>query len=308
MGSEDANPAEQKMQLDALAYWMRLAAQHPESSVKTVEMHDLMDHVPLDKVWYRNKVPGFRVMDKSELPADAKLGVAYQSIIVTPHTFLPWIRKRLEASGVVFKRATVRSVADLKGMGHDVLINASGSGPKTLTDIKDDSMVLVRGQTCLVKSSYDKIYIRRGDDYTYHLPRGDGTAILGGIKDEGQSEAIFEESVKKDVSTAISFQPASLLFVESNLSMQIVRRVHENLPHVFPSPDPKDFQVVRDLVGIRPSREGGVRVESQIMDGQHVIHAYGVAGAGYVYGWGLAKAAVELLNQHLYQMPASAKL
>jgi glycine/D-amino acid oxidase-like deaminating enzyme len=202
MGSEDASPSAQKMQLDSLAYWMRLAGQYPESSVKMAEMHDLMDHVPLEKVWYRNMVPGFRVMDKSEIPADAKLGVAYQSIIVTPHTFLPWIRKRLESSGVIFKKSTVRSLADLKGMGHDFLINASGGGPKTLTDIKDDSMISVRGQTCLVKSDYDKVYIRRGDDYTYHLPRGDGTAILGGIKDEGQSEAIFEESVKRDVSHA----------------------------------------------------------------------------------------------------------
>lgn len=200
LGMDGSNPSEQKMQLDSLAYWLKLAALHPDSSVKSVEMHDVMDHTPLDLVWYRNKVPNFRLLTKEELPADAKLGVSYQSIVLTPAAFLPWMRQRLEANGVVFRRASVRSLADLKSMGHDILINASGSGPKNLSDIKDPNMVFVRGQTCLVKSDFDKAWIRRGDHYTYHLPRGDGTAVLGGIKENGKSEVVFQENVKRDVS------------------------------------------------------------------------------------------------------------
>lgn len=201
LGMADSSPAEQQMQLDALAYWLQLAERHPESSVRKVEMIDVMDHIPLEKVWYRNRVPDFRLLPKEELPSDAKFGVAYQSIILTPVEFLPWMRKRLEASGVKFERASVRSLGVLKGMGHDVLINASGDGPKYMTDIKDPNMVSVRGQTCLVKSDFDKAWIRRGDEYTYHLPRGDGTAVLGGIKEPGITDTKVNQSTKKDVSS-----------------------------------------------------------------------------------------------------------
>ena len=200
LGMADSSPAEQKMQLDSLASWWQLAAQHPESSVKRVEMHDVMDHIPLEKVWYRNKVPQFRLMTKEELPHDAKFGVSYGSIILTPTAFLPWMRNRLEAAGVKFQRGVVRSLADLKGMGHDVLINASGDGPKHLTDVQDQNVVYVRGQTVLAKTKYPVAWIRRGDDYTYHLARGDGTAVLGGIKEPGETDTTVSEDTKRDVS------------------------------------------------------------------------------------------------------------
>lgn len=66
--------------------------------------------------------------------------------------------------------------------------------------------------------------------------------------------------------------------------------------------------MVRDLVGIRPYREGGVRLEPQTMDGRYVLHAYGVGGGGYVFSWGLAKAVVDLVNEHQYKLPVASKL
>lgn len=101
--------------------------------------------------------------------------------------FLPWLRKQLEETGVTFKRANVESLADLKGMGHEVLINASGWGARFLKDVADQEVEQVRGQTVLVKTDYNKLFIRRGKDYTYILPRGDGTAVLGGVKQYGDT-------------------------------------------------------------------------------------------------------------------------
>jgi glycine/D-amino acid oxidase-like deaminating enzyme len=45
----------------------------------------------------------------------------------------------------------------------------------------------IRGQTVLVKTPHDKIFMRHGNDYTYVIPRLDGTAILGGIKQVDQT-------------------------------------------------------------------------------------------------------------------------
>jgi len=43
-----------------------------------------------------------------------------------------------------------------------------------------------------------------------------------------------------------------------------------------------DFDVLILQCGLRPSREGGPRVESELVDGVFaVVHSYGHAGAGY---------------------------
>jgi D-amino-acid oxidase len=78
----------------------------------------------------------------------------------------------------------LKSLADASHLGHDVLINASGAGPKDLEDVKEQNMQLFRGQVMLIKSDFKKIMMRdTGDEYTYIIPRLDGTAIIGGIRD-----------------------------------------------------------------------------------------------------------------------------
>lgn len=105
-----------------------------------------------------------------------------KTIVLTPAVFLPWMAKKLRESGVTFMRKSVDSLAELKGHGHDVLVNATGCGSKFLRDVADGALQEVRGQTILVKTGFDKIVMRHGKDYTYVIPRLDGTAILGGIK------------------------------------------------------------------------------------------------------------------------------
>ncbi|KAL1986075.1 hypothetical protein VTN96DRAFT_6972 [Rasamsonia emersonii] len=274
-GMDGSNEREQQMQLNALAVWWKLALTDPDSSVRRVEMTELRDSGSLDQIWYRNKVPDFQVLPQEDLPAGAAVGVRYRTIVLTPMTFLPWMRAKLEANGVKFKRAHVRSLADLSGLGHDVLINAAGIGPRRLTDVMDQKVQEVRGQTVLVKSDYDKLFIRRGKDYTYVFARQDGTAVIGGIKQFG------------NVDTK----------VDSELRADIFRRVHENLPQDFPSADPKDYTIVRDIVGIRPQRDGGVRVEKEIINGQKVVHAYGTEGGGYVFSFGIGREVARLVDE-----------
>lgn len=282
LGMLNSSEADQKIQLDALAYWWRLSQRNPEAGVRRLKMIDIFDDGAPSKAWYSNKVPNFRLLNKDELPEGAAFGVTYGSIIVTPKIFLPWLRERLEAVGVKFVRASVNSLGELRDMGHDILINAAGNGPKYLADVTDEKVVEVRGQTVLVRSPSLTAWVRRGKDYTYHLPRGDGTAILGGIKDYGSTARGVSEDQKKD----------------------ILRRIHEGLPQHFPSADPTNFEIVRDLVGIRPQRNGGVRLAKEVIDGQKVVHAYGVEAGGYVCSWGLAKEVAKLVNEFEFSQPS----
>jgi D-amino-acid oxidase len=200
LGLDGSNEREQKMQLDSFAVLWSLAMSNPESSIKRIEMLDFHDDKSIDEIWYREKMPGFRVLPENELPKGVKLGMSYKTVVLTPEVFLPWLRRRLEASGVVFKRLSLDSLAEVKSQGQDIVINASGWGSKFLGDIQDQNVQLVRGQTVHVRSNYDKIYMRHGKDYTYAISRLDGTCILGGIKQYDQTDPKLDLDLQQDVS------------------------------------------------------------------------------------------------------------
>lgn len=198
-------PREQKMQLDSLAYCLKLAKTNPESSVRSAELTDLHDLgvEEAEELWYHDRVPGFQVLDPAEFPGDHKAAVAvkYTSFVLTPSIFLIWLRCRLEAAGVRFQRiSTIQSLDEIAHLGHDVLINASGLASLTLTDVRDKSVIMDRTYTTLVKSDYDKIFVRRSaTEYTYIFGRHDGTAVLGGISEPVDSESRSTASTRADV-------------------------------------------------------------------------------------------------------------
>lgn len=59
------------------------------------------------------------------------------------------------------------------------------------------------------------------------------------------------------------------------------------------------FDVIRDIVGRRPAREGGVRIEAEkVADDRFVVHAYGAGGRGYELSWGIAGDVVKLMREN----------
>ncbi|KAK3356881.1 FAD dependent oxidoreductase-like protein [Lasiosphaeria hispida] len=276
------SPREQQMQLDALAYYRRLAASHPESGVRRAELTDLHDvgAESAEELWFRGRVPDFR--EQVEVGGKGGLGVSYGSAVLDPAVFLPWMRKQLEAEGVRFTRiGTVGALAELGYLGHDVLINASGLASRTLKDVGDDEVVMDRTYTTLVKSEYQAALIRRGAaEYSYYFGRGDGTAVLGGISEPVEGEVRSTASVRAD----------------------LIRRAHENLPDFFPSSKPEDYTFIRDFVGIRPLRPASVRVEKEVIGGQKVIHAYGTTIGGYMFSFGLGREVARLLDEYVFEL------
>ena len=70
------------------------------------------------------------------------------------------------------------------------------------------------------------------------------------------------------------------------------------------------MKVLGDIVGRRPAREGGMRVETEGVSlevarnrteekKRVVVHAYGAGGRGYELSWGVAQEAVGLIEAHL---------
>ncbi|EED21154.1 D-amino acid oxidase, putative [Talaromyces stipitatus ATCC 10500] len=234
------------MQAEAFAYLWSIAHNNPESSV--IEMVDIQDETPLEKIWYRGLMPDVN-----------------KSLVLNPHVFLLWLRKNIEDSGVKFVRREINSLSELRDEGHDVLVNATGFGSKFLHDVADNDVQLIRGQTHLVKTDHNKIFMRHGQDYTYIIPRLDGTAILGGIKQVGETYTHVDEEIKKDVRSASQILARMQMTTKSSV-----------------------------ITLIRPGRPSGVRVEFEQLGDQKVVHAYGTGGGGYVFQLRRGKGCCEL--------------
>ncbi|KAK4245692.1 FAD dependent oxidoreductase [Corynascus novoguineensis] len=284
------SPREQAMQLAALEHLRTLAAaEHGDDGpgVRRVELTDCfpagvraLDDSP-GAVWYRGRVPEFEVVEEGG-EADGEGGgavVRYGSVVVTPAVFLVWLRRQLEEAGVQFVRVEeVKALGELAYLGHDVLVNASGLASLALEDVKDDQVVMDRTWVTVVRSEYQDAFVRRGNGvYTYIFGRGDGTAVVGGVSEPVTDKMKSKEEVHED----------------------LFRRAHENLPQHFPSAAAADYDIFEDLVGIRPLRPAGVRVEKERIAGQKVVHAYGTTIGGYIHSFGLAKEVARLVEESL---------
>ena len=57
------------------------------------------------------------------------------------------------------------------------------------------------------------------------------------------------------------------------------------------------FDVIRDIVGRRPAREGGMRIEAEkVGQGRVVVHAYGAGGRGFELSWGVAGDVLDIVQ------------
>ncbi len=83
-------------------------------------------------------------------------------------------------------------------------------------------------------------------------------------------------------------------------SLEIRNALLENAAKMFPAILNKDgkFEVIKDVVGRRPARHGGLRVEAELFaKNRTIIHAYGAAGSGYELSWGVGGEVVKLARE-----------
>ncbi|KAH6678562.1 FAD dependent oxidoreductase [Halenospora varia] len=261
------NKLHQQMQITCFKFYQQLAKSDPSSGVKVFPMTEYFDTESDDsKVWYKTLMPSYRIIPKSELPKGITFGIKYDSLGMNPEFLLPWLKKELDARGVKFIRKEVRSVEEVRGLtGARIVVNASGVGARELAG--DEAVGPVRGQTMFVKTDFNELVMLEGTEYTYVIPRaGSGGVIMGGIK----TDRLDAE-------------------VDTELRPDILRRVNRITGGAF-----EDVRIseVKDIVGFRPGRKGGLRVERE----GDVVHAYGIEGAGYIYSFGVAERVKKLIQ------------
>lgn len=247
---------------------LSLYATHAADSTTTILIKEYYDDRDDESsIWYKDLFPDFESLPKNALPPLSRIGFKYTGQVVNPTFFLPWLSSELTRRGVRFIRRTIESLHQARVLlGTPVIVNASGLGAAELA--QDEKVYAVRGQTMFVKSSFNHVVLFQGSEYTYVIPRTySGGVILGGV------------SQSRSVSTA----------VDPHTKTDILRRVNQLTNGAFSWVDP-ERDVVKDIVGFRPYREGGIRVERD----NDIIHAYGAGALGYLYCFGMAEKVRDL--------------
>jgi D-amino-acid oxidase len=83
---------------------------------------------------------------------------------------------------------------------------------------------------------------------------------------------------------------------DPNTAVQIMRRAVQANSELTSGKGVEHLEIIRHGVGLRPGREGGVRLQKQKIAGTWVVHNYGHAGWGYQGSYGCAEDVVALVN------------
>ncbi|OAQ76579.1 FAD dependent oxidoreductase superfamily protein [Purpureocillium lilacinum] len=215
---------------------------------------------------------GFRKHAPEELPEGVALGFEYRTWCVNPMVYCMFLLRQFCLGGgttatmelrhphEVFAAAPFRSAA--------AVVNCSGVG------FGDPAVFPTRGQTCVVSNGVSATVTRQNKDgsWTFAVPRGfDGGTVIGGTKEPDDWDPEPSPEVRA----------------------QLLDRFAATYPAVLAD---GPYRVVRDIVGRRPTRRGGMRLEAEELGRRRVVHAYGLGGRGYELSWGVAEAVLALLK------------
>ncbi|KAJ9491287.1 hypothetical protein VN97_g1973 [Penicillium thymicola] len=258
---------------------LKMAQDGPEAGVSIVNAREYLEQTPApdSAIWGKTVVAKFRKMSPGEYPPNFHCAWAYETPVTDPTRHMPYLKKQVESLGGRFIRQRVESLQELYEMFPEsrVFINASGWGSKTLTDVQDDNCFPERGQNVfLATDQCHTLYFRNGKEYTYVIPRPlSNGVVLGGVKQQG------------------NLSPE----VDMDIAWDEIARAHRLAPEIVPAQPAADK--VSYIIGIRPSRKGGFRLESERKGNRVVLSAYGFGGGGFAFSYGIADALVKMVER-----------
>jgi len=165
------------------------------------------------------------------------------------------------------------------------VVNCTGLSAGKLGGVEDQKVYPARGQIVVVRNDPCIMTSVSGTDdgsdeatYIMHRAAGGG-CILGGCLQVGNWES----------------QP------DPNLAIRIMKRCVDLCPALTGGKGIEHLCIIRHGVGLRPMREGGPRVEKEIIGGVWVVHQYGHGGYGYQASYGSANMTLKLVQECMSQ-------
>lgn len=220
-------------------------------------------------------LPFLKQVTKEELvqmyPHVDLTGIAYGNLISAfscrPAIYLRWLEREIQRLGGTFIYGKhVQHLSTLEPE-YDLVINTAALGAKETTE--DENMIPIRGQIVYVDAPWVNTALFFGHN-TYIIPGGDGSVSLGGCWQKGNDDTSINTDMK--------------------------RGIFERCCKLIPSL--KNARYIRDMVGLRPYRIGGPRIELEELGDSNlaIIHNYGHGSEGYGLHWGTSGKVVELFK------------
>lgn len=206
------------------------------------------------ELWWRDLIREFRILPPEEIPEPYVAGVAFCTVSVNPQEYIPWLSSELRARDVEFVRKHVKTLEELRPLvgTNGILVNASSLGSRSIIGVEDTKLFPIRGQSILVQSpQLQEFLATKPDDdamsagaHAYIIPRPGrslaDTVLLGGTYEVGNWD--------------------------TSLDMNIARAIFDLCSELAPSLRNSDqTKILAHNVGLRPAREGGPRVEAEIV-------------------------------------------
>ncbi|KAK1772068.1 hypothetical protein QBC33DRAFT_525579 [Phialemonium atrogriseum] len=287
ISGSDANA----LRWDRLGYshLAKLASDNPEEAfVEWTASTELWDEaVPHAKIKAMSDyLKNFRVLPAAELPNGVKFAVSFTTLTVNAPMHMDYIYRRLKDQyGVRFIRQKIPNIKSaFSSPTTRVVFNCIGNAAKILPGVEDAKCYPTRGQVILARAPQVKRNVmRHGKDYeTYVIPRpgSNGNVILGGYMQKRVGDG-----------ATYSYETESILNRTKSLSSELSQ---------------SEPEILAAFAGLRPSREGGARVERDelLIGGEKraIVHNYGAGGTGFQAGYGMALDAVRTVEDILREI------
>lgn len=255
----------------------------------------------IEEPWFKDVVDEYQVLSKKDLPDGVSYGYKYRGVVITTLIYLNFLLLKALSLGITVKRTTalktIKEALNLHSTGKKahIVVNCTGLLAGELKGFKDDLKIHpVLGQVVQIRNTtpvqlgVSSLSASEATESCYIMPRKDGGCILGGcFKTDFDSTNEDPELTKRIIQRAVRFAP------------KLIDPSYKNNP---------DFiDVVRVLVGQRPVRETGVRVD-QDSDHDWLIHNYGAGPGGYQGSYGFSAAVIKLVVKAIDNQLYKSKL
>lgn len=217
---------------------------------------------PASTPWWAAAVRDFRSVPPAQVPR----GYAGEWRFTVPSVeMVPYLRRlvgRFVAGGGIVVRRRLSALAEATEFA-PVVVNAAGLAAATLAD--DPAVHPVRG----------------------HIVRVANPGLTVSVRDEDHPDGpVYIHPRSRDVVLGGTFEPGSDDPVPAEATTRaIVERCTQLVPEL------RGARMLDQLVGLRPARDGGARVE---LEAGWLVHNYGHGGAGMTLSWGCADEVTRL--------------
>ncbi|KAG6853358.1 hypothetical protein C0991_005032 [Blastosporella zonata] len=258
-------------------------------------------------ITFFESLPDFAIYSPADRPSFAKHAVSFTSLTMDTPIYLQKLVSRFKTLGGILYRASLDSLSSalqFSPPSHEpiAIVNCTGIGSLTLKDVHDTDMYPIRGQIIVLNAPWikegrtkqvGKLEGGEGGERTYIIPRRSGEVVIGGTREVDD----WTTEPRPDISLDIKRRALSLFPELAPESSRMNGRT--------PVPSDLDPIVLREVVGFRPARKSGLRLERGddlvVPSNDHtrripVLHNIGHSGAGWQSSWGCADEILKMVT------------